>query len=131
MRIAIPFYEGLIFQHFGHAKHFKIYEIENHQVLMEFIAEAEATGHQAVAEMLQSLDIKAVICGNIGEDAMQALNDAGILFYGGVAGQADDAITDLVNGALAYDPDIRCTRHDDCGCGGNCSSCAGDCGHCG
>ena len=131
MRIAIPFYEGLIFQHFGHSKQFKIYEIENHQVLMEFIAEAEATGHQAVAEMLQSLDVKAVICGNIGEDAMQALNDAGILFYGGVAGQADDAITDLVNGALAYDPDIRCTRHDDCDCGGNCSSCAGDCGHCG
>lgn len=131
MRIAIPFYEGLIFQHFGHSKQFKIYEIENHQVLMEFIAEAEATGHQAVAEMLQSLDVKAVICGSIGEDAMQALNDAGILFYGGVAGQADDAITDLVNGALAYDPDIRCTRHDDCDCGGNCSSCAGDCGHCG
>ena len=56
MRIAIPYYEGLIFQHFGHAKQFKIYEIENHQVLMEAIVgpEDDATGHDAVAEFLKS-----------------------------------------------------------------------------
>ncbi len=131
MRIAIPFFEGMIFQHFGHAKHFKIYEVENRQVLMELIVEPEESGHQAVAELLKSLDVRAVICGNIGEDAMRALNDAGILFYGGVTGHADDAISDLIKGALAYDPDIRCTQHDDCDCGGDCSSCAGDCGHCG
>ena len=135
MRIAIPYYEGLIFQHFGHAKQFKVYEIEQHQILMEMIVEPEGTGHQAVADFLRSIDVRAVICGNIGEGAMHALSDAGILFYGGVSGLADDAITALVGGALAYDPNIRCEAHDhdcgDCGdCGGDCSSCGGDCGHC-
>ena len=120
MRIAIPFFEDMIFQHFGHAKRFKIYEIENHQVLMEMIVEVEESGHAAVAELLKSLDVRAVVCGSIGEDAMRALNGAGILFYGGVTGHADDAITDLLNGALAYDPDIKCTEPDGC-----------DCGHCG
>ena len=33
MRIAIPFYEDMIFQHFGHAPQFKIYELENRQVV--------------------------------------------------------------------------------------------------
>ena len=127
MRIAIPYYEGLIFQHFGHAKQFKVYEIEQHQILMEMIVEPEGTGHQAVADFLRSIDVRAVICGNIGEGAMNALSDAGILFYGGVSGLADDAITALVGGALAYDPNIKCEHHHDHDCGG-CDSCGGDCG---
>ena len=126
MRIAIPYFEGMIFQHFGHAKQFKISEIENHQVLMEMIVEPEGSGHAAVAELLQSMDVRVVICGNIGEGAMNALTEAGILFYGGVTGEADEAITALVGGRLAYDPSIKCTEHE---CG-DCSSC-GDCGDCG
>lgn len=130
MRIAIPYFQGLIFQHFGHAPQFKIYEIENHQILMEMIVEPEETGHQAVAELLQSMDVRVVICGNIGEGAMQALNRAGIVFYGGVTGLADDAITALVGGALSYDPSIKCEHTHEHDCSG-CDSCGGDCGDCG
>ena len=130
MRIAIPFFEGLIFQHFGRSKQFKIYEIENHQVLMECIVEPEGSGHEAVAELLRSMDVRAVICGNIGDGAMNALTEAGILFYGGVTGEADEAITALINGRLAYDPSIKCTHHDH-DCGGDCGSCGGECGECG
>ena len=121
MRIAIPYFESMIFQHFGRSKQFKVYEIENHQVLMEMIVEPEAVGHEAVADFLRAIDVRAVICGNIGQEAMRALNGAGILFYGGVSGQADDAITALVGGALAYDPNIRC---EECDCD-DCSDCAG------
>ena len=133
MRIAVPYYEGLIFQHFGQAKQFKIYEIENHQVLMEMIVEGEGTGHQAVSDFLKALDVRVVICGNIGEGAMNALQQAGIMFYGGVTGEADDAITALIEGGLKYDPDIKCTAHEhhcggDCG---DCGDCGGDCGSCG
>ena len=134
MRIAIPYYEGMIFQHFGHARQFKIYEIENHQVLMEMIVEPEASGHAAIAQFLQSMDVRVVVCGNIGDGAMRALQEAGILFYGGVTGMADDAITALVAGKLAYDPSIKCEHHHDhdCdSCGGDCGSCGGDCGSCG
>ena len=136
MRIAMPYEQGLIFQHFGRAKQFKVYEIEKHQILMEMIVEVEGTGHQAVVDLLRAVDVRVVICGNIGQEAMRALQRAGILFYGGVTGLADDAITALVGGALAYDPNIICEAHDDdcgdCGdCGGDCSGCGGDCAHCG
>ena len=92
-------------------------------------------GGPAVAELLRSMDVKVVVCGNIGERAMLALRDAGILFYGGVTGDADAAITALVNGGLKYDPDIKCPEHDGEGgcadCGGDCGDCGGDCGSCG
>ena len=133
MRIAIPYYMGKIFQHFGHAPQFKVYELENRQVLMEMVVEVEEQGHSAVAGLLQSMDVRVVICGNIGEGAMNALQQAGIMFYGGVTGEADDAITALIEGGLKYDPDIKCQAHEhhcggDCG---DCGDCGGDCGSCG
>ena len=127
MRIAIPFYMDKVFQHFGHAPRFKIYEIENRQVLMEMVVEVEEQGHAAVADLLRSMDVRVVICGNIGEGAMRALRDAGIMFYGGVTGDADAAITALIQGGLQYDPNIKCTAHEG-GCGGDCAECGSDCG---
>jgi predicted Fe-Mo cluster-binding NifX family protein len=134
MRIAIPFYQGLIFQHFGHAPQFKIYEIENRQVLMEMIVEVEDKGHDSVTALLRSLDVRVVICGSIGEGAMQALQGAGIVFYGGVTGDADAAITALIQGGLKYDPNVKCTAHADghaCGDCSDCGDCGGDCAACG
>ena len=134
MRIAIPFYKDIIFQHFGHAPQFKIYEVENHQVLMEMVVEVEQQGHDAVAALLRSMDVRVVICGNIGQGAMQALRQAGIIFYGGVTGDADEAITALIAGGLKYDPNIQCTAREDHSCGGDCGDCGdcgGDCAACG
>ena len=136
MRIAIPYYMGNIFQHFGHAKWFKIYELENRQVLMEMVVEVEEQGHTAVANFLRSMDVRVVICGNIGEHAMLALRDAGIMFYGGVVGDADAAITALIEGGLQYDPDIKCPEgahshaHGCADCGSDCADCGGDCAGC-
>ena len=33
MKIAVPFANGEVFQHFGHTEHFKLYEIEAGQVV--------------------------------------------------------------------------------------------------
>jgi len=90
------------------------------------VVEVEQQGHDAVAALLRSMDVRVVICGNIGQGAMQALQDAGILFYAGVVGDADEAITALIQGGLKYDPNIKCTAHE--GCGGDCSECGSDCG---
>ena len=133
MRIAIPYYMGQVFQHFGHTPSFKVYEVENHQILMEMVVEVETEGHTAVAELLRSMDVRVVLCGNIGDRAMQALADAGIMFYGGVTGDADEAITALVQGGLKYDPEIKLSNPNSgcAGCGEDCGDCGGDCGSCG
>ena len=92
----------------------------------------EAEVETDIGEKAHNNTVSVTVRVNIGDGAMRALNDAGILFYGGVSGQADDAITALLGGALAYDPSIRCEQHDhECGdCGGDCSDCS-DCAGCG
>ena len=42
--------------------------------------------------------------------AQVALAEAGIKLYGGVQGNADDAVNALLNGNLAYDPDAKCDQ---------------------
>ena len=108
MKIAVTYENGEIFQHFGHTEQFKVYEVENGEIV-----KAE------------------VICGGIGGGAQMALAEAGIKLYGGVSGNADEAVLALINGTLGYNPDVRCDHHDHehgegghtCGshgCGNNC-----------
>ena len=44
-----------------------------------------------------------LICGGIG-GAQTALAEAGIRLYGGVSGDADTAVTELLSGKLNYNP---------------------------
>ena len=36
----------------------------------------------------------------------------GIRLYGGVQGNADDAVQSYLSGTLGYDPEARCNHHD-------------------
>ena len=40
------------------------------------------------------------------------LAEAGIKLYGGVSGDADAAVSALLNGNLGYDPNVHCDHHD-------------------
>ena len=44
--------------------------------------------------------------------AQAALAEAGIKLYGGVSGDADAAVSALLNGSLGYDPNVHCDHHD-------------------
>lgn len=122
MRIAVTYDNGEVFQHFGHCGQFKVYDVENGIIVSQNILEADGVGHGALALLLSDSCIDALICGGIGMGAQMALNDAGIKFYAGVQGSADEAVRALVNGVLNYDPYARCDHHEhqegDCGHGG-------------
>lgn len=112
MRIAVTYDHGEVFQHFGHCQQFKLYEEDEGEILRSTVVDAGGSGHGALAGFLKSWDVDAVICGGIGPGAQQALHEAGILLYGGVAGSADDAAAALAAGKLRYDPEARCDHHD-------------------
>ena len=42
----------------------------------------------------------------------QGLAEASIDLYGGVTGSADDAVKELLNGTLKFNPDVACSHHD-------------------
>lgn len=111
MRIAVTYDNGEIFQHFGHSEQFKLYDVEDGEVVREQVVDTNGSGHGALAGFLQAAQADALICGGIGMGAQMALADAGIRLYAGVQGSADEAARALAAGTLAFDPDARCDHH--------------------
>lgn len=132
MRIAVTYENGNVFQHFGHTEQFKLYDVADNQIVREQVADTMGSGHGALAGFLVENKVDTLICGGIGAGAQNALADAGIRLYGGVAGSADEAVKQLLAGTLGYDPEVHCNHHeqehsckghscgeDKHGCGGN------------
>lgn len=132
MRIAVTFENGNVFQHFGHTQQFKIYDVENGQIVKGEVVDTNGSGHGALAGLLANIGAEVLICGGIGAGAQNALKEAGVKLYGGVSGNADDAVRAFINGNLDFNPNVKCNHHDhehgehSCGehsCGnGNCNS---------
>ena len=69
MKIAVTYENGRVFQHFGHSKAFKIYEVENGAVQSSAVVPAGGAGHGALAGFLKERGVQALICGGIGAGA--------------------------------------------------------------
>ena len=136
MKVAVTYDKGQVFQHFGHTKLFKIYEIKDGAIVSEVVLPTMGSGHGALAGFLVTFGVDTLICGGIGGGARTALAEAGIALYPGASGDADEQVKALMEGRLAYDPETVCDHHHgdgehncadhDCGshgdhdCGGHC-----------
>ena len=54
MKIAVAYDNGTIFQHFGKTEFFKVYDVEDNQVVSSEIIGSNGTGHGALAGLLAS-----------------------------------------------------------------------------
>ena len=124
MRIAVPYENGNVFQHFGHTEQFKLYDAEDGKIISSQIVNTNGSGHGALAGFLQAVKADALICGGCGTGAQMALREAGITFYPGVNGSADAAAEALASGQLKFDPNAHCDHH-----GHHHERHGGDCGH--
>ena len=136
MKIAVTYDNGNIFQHFGKTEFFKLYEVENNQVVSSEVISSNGAGHGALAELLGNQSVDLLICGGIGGGAQTALADAGVEVCSGVQGDVDQAVEAYLKGELVS-AGVNCDHHHEeghsCGshedghsCGGNCGgSCGG------
>ena len=131
MRIAVTYQNEEIFQHFGHTQQFKVYEVENGAVVASQVVDTNGSGHGALAGLLSGLDADVLICGGIGGGAQAALAAAGIKLYGGVSGNADEAVAAFLEGKLEFNPNVRCSHHDHHGEGHVCGNHGCGSSHCG
>ncbi len=111
MRIAVPYENGQVFQHFGHAQEFKLYDIGQDAVEKAEVISAAGSGHGALATLLADNGVDALICGGIGAGAIQALGEAGIRVHAGVKGAADEAVEAYLAGTLVYTEEANCDHH--------------------
>ncbi|MEG1880271.1 MAG: NifB/NifX family molybdenum-iron cluster-binding protein [Oscillospiraceae bacterium] len=113
MRVAVAYENGKVFQHFGHAEQFKIYDVINDEIIATEVVDVEGSGHSALSEWLRVQSVKKLVCGGIGTGAIRALTEDGITVYGGVKGDADTRVEQLFNGTLKFSTKPTCSHHDD------------------
>ena len=111
MKIAVTYGDGQVYQHFGHTQQFKVYDVQDGRIVSSEVVDTNGSGHGALAGVLGALNVDALICGGIGAGAQMALAEAGIQLYGGVSGDADEAVQALAEGRLTFNPDVRCNHH--------------------
>ena len=111
MKIAATYDNGQVFQHFGHTEYFKVYEVVDAKVINAEVVSTQGSGHGALAGVLADLGVDVLICGGIGAGARNALDSVGISIYGGVSGDADSAVADLLAQCLNYNPNATCNHH--------------------
>lgn len=130
MKVAVTYENGNVFGHFGRTENFKVYEVENGEVVSSEIVGSDGVGHEALAYLLAEKDIDVLICGGMGAGAQAALADAGLEVYAGVSGSADEAVEAFLKGELV-DAGVTCNHHEHEGeehsCAGSCGSCGGGC----
>ena len=132
MRIAVTYEGGNVFQHFGHTETFKVYEVEDGEIVNSTVVGSNGAGHGALAALLSEVGIDVLICGGIGGGAQAALAEQGIELCAGASGDADAAVEAYLRGELEntgancdhhhHGEDHSCAEH---GCGGH--GCHGGC----
>lgn len=133
MKIAVPYDNGNVFQHFGRTEAFKYYQVTDGVVTAGEVISTNGIGHEALADVLAENGADAVICGGLGSGAMNALTAAGIQVISGAQGSTDEAVQSFLRGELTSS-EVNCNHHheEDPGCGGSCGSgedsCGGGCG---
>ena len=100
MKIAIPCENGEVMQHFGHAKEFAIYAIEDIKPIEKETVTFDEVDHETVARGLKSRGVDLIICGEIGAGARSAVENAHMLLISGVTGEADEAVDSFLEGRL-------------------------------
>lgn len=132
VRIAVTYENGGVFQHFGRTEQFKLYDVEDGQVVASEVVGANGVSHGALAGLLAANGVNVLICGGLGGGALNALRQAGIVVCGGASGPADDAVAEYLAGSLEQTDSASCSGHGhghegDCHGGGD--GCAhGGCG---
>ena len=111
MKIAVTYDNGNIFQHFGKTENFKVYEVEDNQVVSSEVIGSNGTGHGALAGLLSEQGVDVLICGGIGGGAQAALAEAGVELCSGAEGDVDAAVEAYLNGTLTS-AGATCDHHD-------------------
>lgn len=113
-KIAVPITSNNeIEYHFGRCKFYEIYTLSNTNEIVE-VQSLESDGgcgcKSTIANVLTNHGVTYMLAGNIGNKAMNTLNDAGITVIRGCSGNSSAVILQFVKGEIA-DGGSSCLVH--------------------
>ena len=114
MRIAVSYDNntGEVFNHFGATEFFKLYDADDAKAILNSdIKSTEGYSHTALIGLLQYYGADVLLTGGIGGHGRDLLEQAGIEYYPGCTGNADEQVEAFLAGTLQYDPSASCPHH--------------------
>ena len=96
MRIAVPYEDGNISDHFGRTETFKLYDTEGQDIQDTQLVKTEGRGHFYMVQFLTQHQVDLVLCQSMGNPSRNALKIAGITPELGWEGNADDAVKEYL-----------------------------------
>lgn len=113
MKIAMPYKEGRVNEHFGSSQEFVVIEAENGKITGKKTVTNEIMhNHGGLAQLLKAEGVEVVITGGIGRPMAEALESVGFKVITGAAGEVEKIAGDFLSGQLISRPVV-------CNCGGH------------
>ncbi|HEX3021100.1 MAG TPA: P-loop NTPase [Lachnospiraceae bacterium] len=112
-----------IFGHFGKCERFAMYQIESNQVVKRDELSSNGSGHSQLVQLLLDNDVNVLICGGIGQGAMDMLTEAGISVFAGMQGDVEVNVASYLDGSLKESMQPNCDHHheEEHECHGECN----------
>lgn len=115
MKIALPSRNNKIDDHFGNCEYFTLFEVDSKGGKIfssETVASPEGCGCKSnIASVLADKGVKVMLAGNMGEGAVQVLNNSGIEVLRGCSGDVKDVAEKWIAGNLV-DSGECCHQHE-------------------
>jgi predicted Fe-Mo cluster-binding NifX family protein len=114
MKIALPSSQNQIDEHFGHCENFTVFTIDDQKKITAEEKIASPTGCSCKSNIAQTLaeqGVKLMLAGNVGQGAVNVLNNQGIDVLRGCSGDVKDVVESWLAGKL-NDSGIACAQHE-------------------
>ena len=112
MIIAVTYDNGMINQHFGKTQYMKIYETDESGEIQKVHLESMGKhSHHGIAGYIKEIGVDTLICGGLGQGAVDSLEAAGITIYGGNTGNCDSAVIKFLHEEMKQNSQANCNHH--------------------
>ncbi len=116
MKIAVPSRNGDVDSHFGHCEYFTVFSLDAqaHIDSEEVVSPPAGCGCKSnIADSLAEQGVRIMLAGNMGQGAVNKLNEAGISVVRGCSGPVRQGVEAYAAGTLTDTP-VVCQDHGSC-----------------
>ena len=115
MKIALPSRGNQIDDHFGHCEYFTVFTVDTDKkeiIDSQNVPSPAGCGCKSnIAQTLSEMDVKLMLAGNMGEGAVNVLNNSGIDVIRGCSGDVKAVALKWLEGSLVDSGD-SCHEHE-------------------
>lgn len=116
MRIAISTDSGRVALHFGRCPQYTIVDVEDGEAKNMKVIDNPGHSPGFLPTYLKDLGVKCIICGGIGQRAIENFKNYGIEVISGVIGNVNDIIKQFLDGSLKGGESLCNKSHDEKDC---------------